>query len=324
MRFLYISLFSLLLLGCVPSSGQVATAPAMTEPPTSTPIKTPTKTSTPTTKLIARDKPASDSDPVLVGAGDIARCTSEGDEATAALLDSIQGTVFTTGDNVYEAGTESEFMDCYAPTRGSQKARTYPLAENYDYLTKGGAGYFDDFKSVAGDPDKGYYSYELGTWHVIVLNSQCSQIGGCKPGSPQYYWLQQDLQDHTNLCMLSYYHIPIFLSGGRANNNMNEIYTLLYDNNVEVVLNGHEHFYERFAPQDPNGLADPTRGFREFIVGTGGANHTPIDTIQPNSEVRNTDTFGVLKLTLHPKSYEWQFIPVAGKPFSDKGTTLCH
>ena len=308
LRFLSISLIGLLLLGCVPSPGQVTTTPPQTSTPTS---------STPGT-------PFPDNDPVLVGAGDIARCSSDGDEATADLLDSIPGTVFTTGDNVYEDGTASEFANCYDPSWGRQKACTYPSVGNHDYLTKGAAGYFNYFGSVAGDPDKGYYSYELDTWHIIVLNSQCGQVGGCNSGSPQYAWLQQDLQTHANLCTLVYYHIPIFSSGGRTNDNMKQIYTLLYNHNVEVVLNGHDHIYERFAPQDPNGLADPSRGIREFIVGTGGANHTSIETIQPNSEVRNTDTFGVLKLTLHPDRYEWQFIPVAGKTFSDSGTTLCH
>jgi hypothetical protein len=309
MKFLSICLTGFLLLGCVPSPGQV---PATTEPQTLTPTG-----STPGTPFPLED-------PVLVGAGDIARCTSTSDEATANLLDSIPGTVYTTGDNAYEDGTVAEFANCYDPSWGRHKARTYPSVGNHDYLTKGAVGYFDYFGLAAGDPDKGYYSYELGTWHIIVLNSQCGQVGGCNAGSPQYTWLQQDLQTHENLCTLAYYHIPIFSSGGRTNNNMKQIYALLYDRNVEVILNGHDHIYERFAPQDPNGLADPSRGIREFIVGTGGANHTSITTIQPNSEVRNADTFGVLKLTLHPDSYDWQFIPVAGKTFSDSGTTICH
>jgi len=143
MKFLFITLIGLLLLGCVPQSGQVAIPPTVIEPSTLTPTKTPIKTSTPTPKLLARSKPISDNDPVLVGAGDIARCSSKGDEATADLLNSIQGTVFTTGDNVYESGTTSEFMDCYAPSWGSLKARTYPSVGNHDYLTKDGAGYFN-------------------------------------------------------------------------------------------------------------------------------------------------------------------------------------
>ena len=308
MRFLYIGLIGLLLVGCAPLSGHVAAAPPQTSTLTSS----------------ATDTPIPNNDPVLVGAGDIARCGSDGDEATAALLDSILGTVYTTGDNAYEDGTVAEFTNCYDPSWGRHKARTYPSVGNHDYLTKGAAGYYDYFGPAAGDPNKGYYSYELGTWHIIVLNSQCEQVGGCNTGSPQYTWLQQDLQTHTNLCTLVYYHIPIFSSGGRANDNMKPIYTLLYEHNAEVILNGHDHIYERFAPQDPNGVADPSRGIREFIVGTGGANHTSIDTIQPNSEVRNADTFGVLKLTLYPDRYDWQFIPVAGKTFSDSGTTLCH
>ncbi len=194
-----------------------------------------------------------------------------------------------------------------------------------------GAVYYYDYwngigkaSGPAGDRSQGYYSFDIGTWHLISLNSQCSEAGGCNSGSPQYTWLQQDLQNHANKCTLAYYHIPVFSSGGRANNNMLQIYTLLYNNKVDVVLDGHDHIYERFAPQDPSGVADPDHGIREFIVGTGGANHTSIATIQPNSEVRNVDTFGALKLTLHPDRYDWQFIPVAGKTFTDSGTTLCH
>jgi acid phosphatase type 7 len=190
--------------------------------------------------------------------------------------------------------------------------------------------YFDYWNGVgnangpAGKRSQGYYSFDVGTWHIIALNSQCSEAGGCNVGNPQYTWLAQDLKDHPNRCTLAFYHIPVFSSGGRASPSMQQIFKLLYDNNVDLVLNGHDHIYERFAPQNPSGQLDTARGIREFIIGTGGANHTFIATVQPNSEVRNALTFGALKLTLHPDSYDWKFMPVAGSSFNDAGTTTCH
>jgi hypothetical protein len=222
------------------------------------------------------------------------------------------------------------FNNYFNPSWGRLFSNTNPVTGNHDYLVPAGLYYYDywngvgNFSGPAGDRDKGYYSYNLGTWHIIALNSQCEQVGGCNAGNPQYIWLQKDLQDHPSLCTLAYYHIPVFSSGGRASINMKQIFALLYSAGAEVVLDGHDHIYERFAPQDANGVADPTRGIREFIAGTGGANHTSIATVQPNSEVRNADTFGVLKLTLHPTRYDWQFVPVSGKTFSDSGSTLCH
>jgi len=222
------------------------------------------------------------------------------------------------------------FDNYYNPSWGRLFSISHPTTGNHEYLVAGALYYFDFWNGIgnalgpAGDRSQGYYSFNLGTWHIIALNSQCGDAGGCNSGDPQYTWLQGDLQDHTNMCTLAYYHIPVFSSGGRAETNMKQIYTLLYNNNVDVVLDGHDHIYERFAPQDPNGVADPVHGIREFIVGTGGANHTSIASVQPNSEVRNADTFGALKLTLHPNGYDWQFIPVAGMTFTDSGSTLCH
>lgn len=222
------------------------------------------------------------------------------------------------------------FNNYFGPSWGRLFSISRPVTGNHDYLVPGALYYFDYWNGVgvaegrAGDRSKGYYSYDLGAWHLIALNSQCSEVGGCNSGSPQYTWLQQDLQSHSNKCTLAYYHIPVFSSGGRASPNMKQIFALLYSYNAEVILDGHDHIYERFAPQDSNGVADALRGIREFIVGTGGANHTSIATVQPNSEVRNADTFGALKLTLHADSYDWLFVPVAGKTFTDSGTTLCH
>ncbi|MBZ0159663.1 MAG: PASTA domain-containing protein [bacterium] len=263
---------------------------------------------------------------VLVGAGDIASCVSDGDDATANLLDAIDGVVFTLGDNAYVAGTPVEFAACYDPSWGRHKSRTRPAPGNHDYHTRGAFGYFDYFGDAAGDPDKGYYSYDLGSWHIIVLNSNCAKIGGCGPGSPQEQWLRADLVAHPATCTLAYWHHPRFSSGRHGGDAALEAFwQALYEHDADVVLAGHDHVYERFAPQTPDGKPDPIHGIRQFVVGTGGdRHHTFAGPVIANSEVRNGETFGVLKLTLQPASYEWQFIPVAGQKFTDSGTGRCH
>jgi len=267
------------------------------------------------------------SDPVLVGAGDIADCSDlSGAEATAKLLDAIPGAVFTVGDNAYESGTAKQFRDCYGPTWGRHKARTRPAPGNHEFHSGGATPYFDYFGANAGDPARGYYSYDLGAWHIVVLNSECDQVGGCQAGSPQEKWLKDDLQAHPAACTLAYWHKPLFSSGAKHGNDpeVKPFWQDLYTTNATVVLTGHDHDYERFAPQDPDGKPDPARGIREFVVGTGGKNHRPFGKPLATSEVRNADTFGVLKLTLHPHSYDWEFIPEAGKSFRDSGTGACH
>jgi predicted phosphodiesterase len=254
-------------------------------------------------------------DPVLVGAGDIASCTSAGDEATAKLLDQIDGTVFTLGDNVYEAGTATEFTQCYEPSWGRHKSRTRPAVGNHEYFTPEAQGYFNYFGNAAGDPLKGYYSYDIGTWHVVVLNSVCGLVGGCDVGSLQERWLRADLAAHPTSCLIAYWHHP--------RSTMQALTEDLYEAGVDIVLNGHLHYYERFLPQNAGDVADPNHGFRKFIVGTGGRGHGTLDPASPLSEVRNNDTFGVLKLTLHATSYDWNFIPEAGKMFSDAGQDTC-
>jgi hypothetical protein len=268
-------------------------------------------------------------DAVVVAAGDVAICSDlSGAQATAQLLEKIQGTVAVLGDLAYSNGTAKEFEDCYAPTWGRFKDRTRPAAGNHDYHTRHAEGYFAYFGPAAGEPGKGYYSYEAGAWHVVVINSNCSEVGGCEVGSPQEQWLRQDLAAHPAACTLAYWHHPRFSSGIKPSHalhpEMTPIWQALYDGGAEVVLNGHEHNYERFAPQDPTGKADPARGIRQFTVGTGGKDFDPLGNPFPNSEVRNWDTFGVLKLTLHPRSYDWEFIPVADKTFHDSGTGVCH
>ena len=260
-------------------------------------------------------------DPVLVGAGDIASCSSSGDEATANLIAAIPGTVFTAGDNAYESGTTSEFTNCYNPSWGRFKARTMPDPGNHEYNTAGGTGYYAYFGAAAADPSKGYYSYNLGAWHIIALNGEINHAAG----SPQEVWLRQDLAANPTACTLAIWHEPLFSSGSTHGSDpgFKALWQALYDFHADLVVNGHEHNYERFAPQTPAGVA-AANGIREFVVGTGGRSHYPFGSALANSQVRNGTTYGVLKLTLHATSYDWQFVPVAGQTFSDSGTTQCN
>jgi hypothetical protein len=262
---------------------------------------------------------------VIVAAGDIADCSSDGDEATARLVGGIEGTVLTLGDNAYEDGTAQDFRQCYEPTWGQFKERTRPAPGNHDYETEGASAYFDYFGDAAGQPGKGYYSYDLGSWHIVALDSNCEEVG-CAATSPQLRWLKADLAKDAKTCTLAYFHYPLF-SSGKYRPGIQEVKPLweaLYAADADVVLNGHDHNYQRFAPQDPNGKADPERGIREFVVGTGGRSHYPIREPIANSEVYDDETYGVLKLTPRPKGYEWQFIPVEGETFTDSGSARCH
>ncbi len=261
---------------------------------------------------------------VLVGAGDIAGCDSVDDEATAALLDGTDGTVFTLGDNVYESGTTSEFAECYEPSWGRHKARTRPAPGNHDYETAQASPYYAYFGAAAGDPNKGYYSYSVGTWHIIVLNSNCEDVGGCHAGSPQEQWLRADLGANPSTCTLAYWHHVRFSSGPYPDAAYTSFWRALYEAGADLVLSAHDHLYERFAPQSPDGVADPLRGIRRFTVGTGGAPLRNIAQVAANSEARSDETHGVLRLSLYPTSYEWEFVPVAGKTFTDAGSASCH
>ncbi len=304
--------------------------------------------SSPTSATATARQALAASDPVIAVAGDIACDPSNSNfkggvgssnscrqmYTSNLLVGSSLSAVLVLGDNQYYCGGYQAFLQSYDPSWGRVKDITHPAVGNHEYLTSGGtdcntanagaAGYFNYFGVAAGQPGHGYYSFDVGTWHLIALNSNCGDAGGCSATSPQGVWLANDLKTHTNFCTLAFWHIPLFSSGGRANNNSKALWQLLYDNNADLILSAHDHTYERFAPQTPAGTLDNTRGIREFIVGTGGANHTSIVSVAANSEVRNADTFGVLKLTLHPTSYDWQFVPEAGKTFTDSGTTACH
>jgi acid phosphatase type 7 len=270
------------------------------------------------------------SPPVVVAAGDIADCRTEGDGATARLVDDIQGTVLTLGDNAYPDGSAEDFEECYDPTWGRFKDRTKPSPGNHDYHAQKAEGYFEYFGKAAGDPDKGYYSYDLGDWHLLSLNSNCEEVG-CEASSAQVRWLKADLAANADKpCALAYMHHPRFSSGAKHGSTyyVKPLWEALHEEGADVVLSAHEHNYERFVPQNPGGRADPERGIRQFVVGTGGGKSTypifPILGPIANSEVHDDDTYGVLKLKLRPESYEWRFVPAEGGEFTDSGNARCH
>jgi hypothetical protein len=254
--------------------------------------------------------------------------------------------VLPLGDDQYECGYLKDFNKYYERSWGRTKSLTRPILGNHEYATSsdpanpcynapaGAPGYFQYFGNAASPTEpgcvlncKGYYSYDLGSWHIIALNSICGQVGGCFKGSPQEVWLRNDLAAHPTQCTLAYWHYPRFSSsesGTTYTSYLSALWQDLYNAKAEVVLNAHDHVYERFAPMDMAGNLDRANGIREFIVGTGGKKHMSLVSIHPNSEVRNADTYGVLKMTLRPSGYDWKFMPTAGSTFSDSGSESCH
>jgi acid phosphatase type 7 len=268
----------------------------------------------------------------LVGAGDIASCGAAlaGAEATAKLIEKIPGEVFASGDLAYEHGNAAEFHECYGKTWGRFKDRTHPTPGNHEYGTPEARDYFRYWGDRAGPVGKGYYSFDLGVWHIIALNSNCGApgLGGCGAGSPEETWLKKDLSEHAGSCIIAYGHHALFSSGifrkHAVHPELKQIVQDLYAAHADLLLVGHEHSYERFAPQDPDGNVDPEHGIREIVVGTGGRSHDPLGFAMDNSEVRNMDTFGVIKVTLMAHGYTWEFIPVEGQMFTDSGVGVCH
>jgi len=257
-------------------------------------------------------------DATFVGAGDIANCDVPGAVETARLLDAIPGDVFTLGDHAYPNGTTDAFSRCYDPMWGRHRARTHPTPGNHDWGVENGGPYFTYFGANAGSRT-GYYSFELGAWHILSLNSNV----GAGPGSPQFEWVKADLAVHRTRCALAYWHYPRFSSGPNGSTpQMQQLWWLLETSGVDVVLSGHDHFYERFTPQDHEGVPTPN-GMRLFVVGTGGTSLYGLQAIQPGSEVRG-QAWGVLQLTLSPDRYSWAFVPVPGETFRDAGGDLCH
>ncbi|HEX4717467.1 MAG TPA: metallophosphoesterase [Thermoleophilaceae bacterium] len=308
--------------------------------------------STPATSSATAVVSASGVDPVIATAGDIACDPAQpnfnsglgkngncAQKATSDLMvNKGYAAVLPLGDNQYYCGAYDAFMGSYDLSWGLLKPITHPVPGNHEYLTHGGtepytacdttnagaAGYFRYFGSAAGAQGGGYYAYDVGSWRLIALNSNCTDAGGCGTGSPQGKFLAAELAAHPTGCTLAYWHIPLYSSGGRASPNSKALWTQLYNGNADLVLSAHDHLYERFAPQDDSGNLNTARGLREFVVGTGGANHTSLASLQPNSEIINDQTYGILELTLHPNSYDWKFRPIAGQTFTDAGTTACH
>jgi hypothetical protein len=265
-------------------------------------------------------------DPVITAGGDIsAPIASAATKATAQLVTSINPTVaLTLGDNQYPTGSLADFKTGYGPTWGVFKGKTRPAPGNHEYdASPTAAGYFTYFGARA---PAAWYSFWVGSWHVISLNSNCAKIGGCDVGSAEYKWLQNDLATHHARCTLAYWHHPRWSSGTEHGNSsqVGPFVQLLYAAGADVILNGHEHNYERFAPQAPDGTRDIARGLVEFVVGTGGMSHYGFGAPDANSLVRNGNTFGVLRMTLHPGSYDFQFRPVLGGSFTDSGSGTCH
>jgi hypothetical protein len=298
----------------------------------------------------------------LVGAGDIAECSPDNNaKATAALLANIPGTVLDLGDNVYPDGTPRQYANCYDNYRlfdgsvfdatrtywwGKYKDRTMPVLGNHEYhSSKVAQPYFDYFSAVNGfkqpaapvpnttrtpglTPGKGYYSYDRGSWHIVALNSNCNKVGGCQKTSTQGKWLRNNLANATNKkCTLAYFHHPLYSTGNNIPNpNVKPLWQILYNNHAEVIVNGHAHRYERYAPLTPSGTTDLHNGIRQFVAGTGGAPEgSEIYYDQaPGVEVVETGTSGVLKLDLSAGSYRWTFVHIEGQTFTDSGTDECH
>ena len=270
-------------------------------------------------------EPTAATDPVLVGAGEIGECGPSGDEETAKLLDGIGGTVFTAGNNAYPNGTAGQYAMCYGTSWGRLESRTRPAVGNVDYQTEGALGYLGYFGPAATNADgKTWYSYDLGRWHVVVLDSTCLKIGGCDSASPEGRWLAADLAANRARCTVAIWNQPRFSSGEHGNDpEVDPFWQALYAAGAEVVVNAHDHDYERFKPQTPAGGVDIEKGIREFVVGTGGTALGTFGPGKPNSDIRASVSQGVLKLTLHPAGYDWQFMATTGA-FSDSGSAPCH
>ena len=303
-----------LLLALTSACGADAPLPTPTPTPTPTPPPTPLPTPTPTPIPMTA---------FLAGAGDIADCNNNGGrpaEETARLLDQApQATIFAAGELAYFSGTAAEFANCYGPRWGRHKSRTRPAVGNHEYESPGAGPYYNYFGAAAGPSGLGYYSYELGNWHIVVLNSNIPS----SEGSEQLRWLREDLTSHKTACALAYWHHPRFTSGPSTGNVMLEAWRVLYEHDVDVVINGHDHIYERFAPQDPDGRSDPAKGITEFVAGTGGAPLYSIAGIARNSVIREI-VYGILILQLDPTTFGWTFKEATNEVLRDSGRVLCH
>jgi hypothetical protein len=266
---------------------------------------------------------------VILAAANIATCGMTNDEATAALLDNQPGTIFAIGDNAFPDGSTEAYASCYAPSWGRHKARTYASLGNHEYASGTASASFDYFGDRAGPRDRGYYSFDLGNWHIIVLNVNDFTVDSLTlfSGTAQDLWLQSDLAANSKLCTLAIWHSTRFFSSNTIGYNSNlyvtPVWERLYAADVDVALNGHQHQYERFPPMTPSGTRDDVRGIRQFNAGTGGESAEMPIALAPDREAL-TDAFGILKLTLDAGSYSWEFLSAVPGQFSDSGSGTCH
>jgi hypothetical protein len=287
-------------------------------------------------------------DPVIAGAGDIACDPSsafynDGYGSSGAchqrytadeMLKMDLAAVFMLGDAQYEDGTPDKFSQSFGPTWGRLKPIMHPVIGNHEYFDPAATGYWDFFNGVgrptgpAGTRGEGWYSLDIGAWHVVALNSNCDQVS-CAAGGPQEQWLRADLAAHPAACTIAVMHHPLVSSGESDEGEgstpaVQPLWQALYDNNADLVYSGHDHAYERFAPLNPQAQVDPVRGIRMLLTGTGGKNLQAPISIRPGSEVRQGTSFGVTTVTLHPTGYDWRFVPDTAGGFTDAGTGACH
>jgi acid phosphatase type 7 len=257
----------------------------------------------------------------LNAVSDIASCISDGDEAVAALLGTLDGLVISPGDNSQDIGSAEYYAKCYEPNFGQYKDRIYPVPGNHDVYHGTLDGYYTYFGDHAGPAGLGYYSFNYGSWHIVGLNSMIS----LQPTTPQYEWLHADLAANPVLCTLVFVHNPAFHSGaGGRSQRLKYAFPLMYEMGVDVIVSGDAHHYERFSPMNPEGKLDAERGVRQFVVGTGGASHTALAGRWRTTEVRENTTFGITRFFLRDGGYSWRFVPIAGGTFTDTGDWTCH
>ncbi len=316
-----LAVVALLIVGC---SGQAAITTPESSTSTSAPRPStpgPTTTAATTTTTL----PVQEAETQLLAVGDIGRCDRDADDLTSELAAGFpDATIVLLGDIAYPDGTAEEFRDCFDTSWGVHKPRIRPSPGNHDYRTDDAEPYFDYFGDTAGDPGEGYYSFEVGDWHIVALNTNCRPAGGCDAESPQAKWLRTDLAENDTKCTLAFMHHPRFSSGTNGSfERIMPLWEIMYQFGVDVTLSGHDHDYERFAPQDPFGMTQPDRGIRQFVVGTGGGTLREFEMEEPNSEVRIEGEYGILEMTLGAHSYSWRFWGLDGDAPLDMGESTC-
>jgi hypothetical protein len=252
---------------------------------------------------------------VLLAVGDIADCDEQADDAVAQLASRLPGTIALLGDTVYESGSPPEYRACFDPSWGPMRSRIRPAVGNHEYHLDEASGYFGYFGEAAGEAGKGWYSYDLGAWHVVVLNSNCGPDVECWAGSEQYAWLESDLAAFDGDCLLAYWHHPRWSSGRHGSSDwVGPFWDAVREAGADIVLSGHDHTYERLRVD----------GVRQFVVGTGGKSHYPFEEEPlPGTEVRDASTYGLLWLALGERTYQWEFVGLGDSGFTDSGTDSC-